>query len=116
MSPAAVWGGAPFAYETAVISRAEKALEACLNQIAAEVPGQEELNKLINKHESAFLFSNTNAQHLATQACWYEILGSADNYLQEPEKVKKLNGEDLRSMAEKIFRPENSSTLYYRNA
>ncbi len=98
------------------LKEAEKALEACLNQIAAEVPGQEELNKLINKHESAFLFSNTNAQHLATQACWYEILGSADNYLQEPEKVKKLNGEDLRSMAEKIFRPENCSTLYYRNA
>ena len=97
------------------LEEAEKALEACLNQIATEAPGQEELNKILNKHESAFLFQNTDARHLATQACWYEILGSADNYLQEPERLKNLNGEDLRSMAEKVFRPENCSTLYYRN-
>ncbi len=97
------------------LEEAEKALEDCLNQIATEAPGQEELNKLINKHESAFLFRNTNAQNLATQACWYEILGSADNYLQETNKLKAVSGEDLRSMAEKIFRPENCSTLYYRN-
>lgn len=98
------------------LEEAEKALESCLNQIAAEAPGQEELNKLINKHESSFLFRNTNAQHLASQACWHEILGSADNYLQEPEKLRNQSGEDIRSMAEKIFRPENCSTLYYRNA
>lgn len=96
------------------LETADEMLQIELEKLFREALLPDELQKVKNKFESAYLFRNTNCQHLATQLCWYETLGSAESYLQEPEKAKAVTEEKIQQVAARIFRPENASTLYYR--
>lgn len=96
------------------MKEAEQALLEELEKLKEKAIPEEELQKVKNKYESAFLFRNTSCQHIASQLCWYEILGKAENYFEEFEKTKAITSESIREMASKIFREENCSTLYYK--
>ena len=96
------------------LEEAEEALQQELERLWQESVAQDELRKVKNKYESAFLFKNTNCQHIASQLCWYEILGTAENYLRDYEIMDAVTASDLQSMAHDIFQDDNSVTLYYR--
>ncbi len=96
------------------LEEAEEALLEELALMAHEPVSEEELQKVKNKFESAFLFRNTNCLHIATQLCWYELMGDASRYEAEYHRTLQLQVSDLQAMAAKVFREENCSTLYYR--
>ncbi|MBO5719483.1 MAG: hypothetical protein J6R71_07700, partial [Bacteroidales bacterium] len=85
-----------------------------LQVLASEPVSNEELQKVKNKFESAFLFRNTNCMHIATKLCWYELMGDAEQYLRDFHETLQLQASHLQAMAADIFREDNCSTLYYR--
>ena len=93
---------------------AEKSLLEELQMLVDEPVSSDELQKVKNKYESAFLFRNTNCLHIATQLCWYELMGDANQYLSDFKRTLQLQASDLQAMAAKVFREDNCSTLYYR--
>lgn len=93
---------------------AEKSLLEELQMLVDEPVSDDELQKVKNKYESAFLFRNTNCLHIATQLCWYELMGDANQYLSDFKRTLQLQASDLQAMAAKVFREDNCSTLYYR--
>lgn len=96
------------------MEEAEQALLEELQVLASEPVSNEELQKVKNKFESAFLFRNTNCLHIATQLCWYELMGDAEQYLRDFHETLQLQASHLQAMAADIFREDNCSTLYYR--
>ena len=95
--------------------RGEEAIEMELRRMREELLEQRELDKVINRFESNDLFSNLHYLNKATNLAYYELLGGAENIDTEVEKYKKLTPFDLRRIAEKLFVPENSSTLWYKS-
>ncbi len=93
--------------------QAEAALDGELQQLVDKPISSEELQKVKNKYVSAFLFKNTNCQHIATQLCWYETIRTAEDYLKDFDRTNAVTSADLQQMAAEVFRPENASTLRY---
>ena len=93
----------------------EEAIEMELRRMREELLEQRELDKVINRFESNDLFSNLHYLNKATNLAYYELLGGAENIDTEVEKYKKLTPFDLGRIAEKLFVPENSSTLWYKS-
>ena len=92
---------------------AEAGLQRELDRLAANPVTEEELLKVKNKYASAFLFKNTNCQHIATQLCWYEILSEAGRYMADFDRTMAVTAEEIRQQASEVFREENCSTLCY---
>jgi len=97
------------------LEQGEEAIEMELRRMREELLEQRELDKVINRFESNDLFSNLHYLNKATNLAYYELLGGAENIDTEVEKYKKLTPFDLRRIAEKLFVPENSSTLWYKS-
>ena len=97
------------------LEQGEEAIEMELRRMREELLEQRELDKVINRFESNDLFSNLHYLNKATNLAYYELLGGAENIDTEVEKCKKLTPFDLRRIAEKLFVPENSSTLWYKS-
>lgn len=78
-----------------------------------EVPDIE-LQKIKNKIESNFVFSEMNVLSKAINLAFYELLGDADHINEEIEHIQRVSAADIQQMARKILTLENCSTLYYR--
>mgnify|MGYP000460693176 FL=1 len=102
-------------YEVDCAYDGEEAIEMELRRMREELLEQRELDKVINRFESNDLFSNLHYLNKATNLAYYELLGGAESIDTEVEKYKKLTPFDLRRIAEKLFVPENSSTLWYKS-
>ena len=102
-------------YEVDCAYDGEEAIEMEVRRMREELLEQRELDKVINRFESNDLFSNLHYLNKATNLAYYELLGGAENIDTEVEKYKKLTPFDLRRIAEKLFVPENSSTLWYKS-
>ena len=96
------------------LEEAEQGLNEELARFVSEEVSAEELQKVKNKYESAYLFRNTNCQHVATQLCWYETVSCAENYLEDCDSTLRVTAASIRDTAAQVFREENCSTLYYR--
>ena len=75
---------------------------------------KQELEKVVNKFESNHLFSNINYLNKATNLAYHELIGQAEDINEEVKKYWDITPQDLCRAARKVFREENSSTLYYR--
>ena len=98
------------------IETAEKALDEEIEKIVMESVQERELQKVKNKSESRFIFSETDILSKAMELCYYELLGDTGLINMETEKYNAVDEEAIRSAAETIFRKEKSNTLYYRAA
>ncbi len=74
---------------------------------------KDELQKVKNKIESSLIFSETSALNKAMNLAYAELLGDADLINQEIDKYSEVTTEDLLRISKNIFKPENSSTIYY---
>jgi len=92
---------------------AEAALLAEIEEITKSAPTDDEVQKVKNIWESKFLFNETNTLNKAMSLAYFELIGQADDYNTELEKYLAVTPEQILAAARKIFRPENSSTLYY---
>jgi predicted Zn-dependent peptidase len=96
------------------IETAEKALDEEIEKIVSESVEERELQKVKNKSESKFIFSETDILSKAMELCYYELLGDTELINTEIEKYNSVDKEAIRTAANTIFRKEKSNTLYYR--
>lgn len=92
---------------------AEKAVEEELEKIKTESVSEEELQKVKNKTESTITFEDMSVMSRATSLAYYEILGDAAWMNEELGKYAAVTAADILQESKKIFRKENSSTIYY---
>jgi len=95
------------------IEDAEKAVEAELEKMKNELVTEAELQKVKNKTESMIAFEDMSVMSRAQSLAYYEVLGDAAWMNFELEKYGTVTKEDILQESRKIFREENSSTLYY---
>lgn len=73
-----------------------------------------ELNKVKNKFESNFIFSNLNYLNLASNLAFFELIGDANFINQEVEKYSSITIEDIKRVLNDYFVPSNCSIIYYK--
>ncbi len=92
---------------------AEAAIDEELALVKEQLVTADELTKVKNKVESTIEFSEMEVLNKAMELAFAELLGNADLVNKEVGKYLAVTAEDIKAEANKIFRKENSSTLYY---
>ena len=92
---------------------AEKAIGEELEKLKAEKVSEAELQKVKNKTESMIAFEDMSLMNRATSLANYELLGDAGLMNTELDKYNSVTVEDIQSESNRIFRDENSNTLWY---
>lgn len=95
------------------IEDAENAIEEELNQLKEKKVSEQELEKVKNKTESMMVFEDMSIMNRANSIAYYELLGNADLMNTELNRYHKVTVDDIKDECNKIFREENSSTLWY---
>lgn len=95
------------------ITDAEKAVDDILEQMKQEVVMEIELQKVKNKTESTMAFEDMSVMNRANSLAYYEMLGDASLMNTELQKYADVTTEDILQESQRIFRKENSNTLYY---
>ncbi len=92
---------------------AEEAIQSELNQIIDGNFTDYEMEKVKNKFESVYQFSQLSALNKAMSLSYFELLEDAELINQEIDKYRSVQREEIVKVASKLFKTENSSTLYY---
>ena len=95
------------------IEDAEKELEAELDKIKSALVSDAELQKVKNKTESIMAFEDMGVMSRASSLAYYELLGDAEWMNKELDRYAEVTTADILAESNKIFRKENSNTLYY---
>ena len=92
---------------------AEDAVFEEISKLQHHLVPDKELQKIINRAESALRFGRTGILEKAMELAFYEYMGDASLINHEFEKYKNTKPEDILSSAYKSLRPENCSSLIY---
>ncbi|MFA0962254.1 M16 family metallopeptidase [Roseivirga sp. BDSF3-8] len=92
---------------------ADAALDAIADELKADGPGEEELQKVKNQAESTIIYNDWELLSRAMNIAFFATIGREDLINSEPAKIREQTVEGVQTMAKKILRPENSSVLYY---
>ena len=74
---------------------------------------ENELQKVKNKTESVIAFEDMGVMSRASSLAMYELLGDANLMNTELERYQTITTKDIQEYCKKIFRNENSNTLFY---
>ena len=96
------------------IDVAESAINEELQKLKTELVVEKELEKIKNKVESIHIFSEINILNKAMNLAYHQLLGDAKNINKEVERYRKVDEYQIQRIANKMFRSENSSTIYYK--
>lgn len=96
------------------LEQAETAIRRELDTLKQSLVGEQELEKVKNKFESTQIFGNINYLNVATNLAWFELTDQAEDISLEVERNRSVTAEQLRIVAQKTFREENSAVLYYK--
>ena len=72
-----------------------------------------ELEKVQNKYENTFVFSQYRAADRAYGLCHYTWLGDTSLVNREPELYRRVTVGDIAAAATKVFQPQNENILIY---
>jgi predicted Zn-dependent peptidase len=92
---------------------AEAAINEELEKIKSEKVSEDELQKVKNKTESMIAFEDMTLMNRANSLAMYELLGDASLMNTELDRYNAVTVDEILEQSRKIFREENSSTLYY---
>ncbi len=95
------------------MEQAEKALQVEIDKICTQEIEEEELQKVKNRVEAMMEFSEMRVLDKAMNLAYYELLGDAGQVNDLIMKYASVKASEITAEAKRIFRPENSSTLYY---
>ncbi|MBN1338990.1 MAG: insulinase family protein [Bacteroidales bacterium] len=94
---------------------AESALQEEIYKITSEPVNDKELQKVKNKIESSFEFSQMNVLNKAMNLAFFEHLGDAGWLNLEVGKYNSVTAQKIIEVACSILRQSNCSTLYYKS-
>ncbi len=95
------------------IRKAEEAVIAELDRVAAESVTPAELDKARNRYEAHRLMSYTSASNKAFSLAYHDVLGDAEGINSENGQYMSVTEDEIVSVSECIFRPENISVINY---
>jgi predicted Zn-dependent peptidase len=99
--------------ENISIETAEAALWEEIERLKTEEVAADELTKVQNKTESTMIFSEMALLDKAMNLASFELLGDAGLLNHETEKYLEVSPAQIKALANKMFRKDNSSTLIY---
>ena len=106
-----VFEGKPL--ENVSIETAEAAIWEELERLKSEEIPADELTKVQNKTESTMVFSEMALLDKAMNLASFELLGDADLLNHETDRYLAVTAAQVKELANKMFRKDNSSTLIY---
>ncbi|HCL05708.1 MAG TPA: peptidase M16 [Chitinophagaceae bacterium] len=92
---------------------AAAAVDAEISKLQSTLINEQELQKVKNKTESVIAFEDMSIMSRANSLALYELLGDAEMMNTELQKYQAITVEDIQTYCKKIFREENSNTLFY---
>ena len=95
------------------MQQAEAGIDVEIEKLRLELVGDQELRKVKNKAESAHMFSELNVLNKAMNLATSELMGDANLANKQIEFYEAVTAENIRAIAQDVFRKENSNTLYY---
>jgi len=95
------------------MAEAEDAITKEIENICIQEVEEAELQKVKNRFEALMEFSEMRVLEKAMNLAYYELLGDAGLVNSLVQKYASVTAADILTEAKKIFRPANSSTLYY---
>lgn len=96
------------------IEDAAAAVDAEISNIQSTAISEQELQKVKNKTESVIAFEDMSIMSRANSLALYELLGDAEMMNTELQKYQAITVDDILAYSKKIFKEENSNTLFYR--
>jgi predicted Zn-dependent peptidase len=96
------------------LEEAEAAIWQELELLKAEPILERELQKLINKSESALVFSEASALNKAINLAFFEVLGDASLINREVELYEAVTVEAIHRVSNEVLTKENCSKLIYK--
>jgi zinc protease len=95
------------------IEDAENAINEELEKLKQDGISEKELTKIKNKTEATLAFEDMSVLTRANNLAFYELLGDAALFNSDRDKYFSVTGDDILKYSQKIFNPNNSSTLRY---
>ncbi len=95
------------------VEKAEASLGAFLVSFCKNGITERELQKVKNKTESMYVFSNTGILNKAMNLAFAEFAGNVELANTEIEKYRAASAEHVMAAARQCFNPANGSTLIY---
>ena len=99
--------------EGKTVKEGEEAILKELDLLVTNGVTESELEKVKNKKETIFTYSETEVLTKAMNLAYYEYLGDADLINTEMEKFREVTIDDINTVSREIFRLDNQSVLYY---
>lgn len=96
--------------EDVSFDQAEAAIDAEIARLQHELVDAHELEKVANKFENTFVYSQYKAADRALSLCYFEMIGQTDLINSEPQLYRSVTAEQLMRVAQSIS-PERSNTL-----
>ena len=97
------------------LEEAEAKVWEVMDQFLNEAIDPEELQKVKNKAESSLVFAEMDLLNRAMNLAFAALADNPDYINEEPKLVQAVMADDIKSMASKILKKENSSVLYYKS-
>jgi predicted Zn-dependent peptidase len=95
------------------IEKAEAAIRKVLDLFIEKKVTEQELEKVKNKSESTFLFSNMGVSNIAMNLGYYELLGDASMINNESLMYREVTVQDIQKMAVLILARNKACVLHY---
>lgn len=93
--------------------QAAEALRGEAQRLAREGLSDYELQKVINRYENTFVFSQYKAADRAMGLCYYTWLGDTDLVNSEPEHYRRVSTAELQQAAQRVFGSGGENRLDY---
>lgn len=90
--------------------RAERAIDEEIAKLQVQPISEKELEKVANKFENTFVYSQYKTADRAHNLCYFEMIGALELVNTEPECYRHVGTADLQRVAQRLT-PERSSTL-----
>ena len=95
------------------MTTAENAILAQIERLKNETISEQELEKVKNKLEITFVYSQYKVLDRAMDLGYFDHLGNIDLINSEPQCYAAVSPDNIKRLATETFLPEQCSTLYY---
>ena len=100
--------------EGITVEQAEKAIDSEIYHLQQVPVENRELEKVANKFENTFVFSQYKTSDRALSLCYFDMIGQTELVNREPECYRRVTPQDVLRVASKLT-PSRCSTLVVRH-
>jgi predicted Zn-dependent peptidase len=95
------------------MQQAEKGIDTEIEKLKTNMVSDSELRKVKNKVISAHMFSELNVLNKAMNLATSELIGDANLVNKQIALYEAVTKYEIQTIAQGVFRKENSNTIYY---